>query len=77
MKRIGLLSDTHGEIPDSVFSFFENCHEIWHAVISEIRILPAGWLRPLRAVYGISTDRKSGCSILKISDSYVKKWMYG
>ncbi len=54
MKRIGLLSDTHGEIPDSVFSFFENCHEIWHAGdIGDADT--AGRLaafRPLRAVYG-------------------------
>lgn len=31
MKRIGILSDTHGYIPKQVFSFFEECDELWHA----------------------------------------------
>ncbi len=31
MKRIGLLSDTHGYLDDSVFQYFAECDEIWHA----------------------------------------------
>lgn len=31
MKRIGLLSDTHGFLHPRVFTFFENVDEIWHA----------------------------------------------
>lgn len=31
MKRIGILSDTHGTIPPQVFSFFKDCDELWHA----------------------------------------------
>ncbi len=31
MKRIGLLSDTHGYLDDSVFQYFADCDEIWHA----------------------------------------------
>ena len=31
MKRIGLLSDTHGYIHPRLFTFFENVDEIWHA----------------------------------------------
>jgi predicted phosphodiesterase len=31
MKRIGLISDTHGYLDDAVFKHFENCDEIWHA----------------------------------------------
>lgn len=31
MTRIGLLSDTHGYLDDSIFKHFEQCHEIWHA----------------------------------------------
>jgi hypothetical protein len=31
MKRIGLMSDTHGFIPEGVYRFFEKCDEIWHA----------------------------------------------
>lgn len=30
MKRIGLLSDTHGSFPDQTFTFFKDCDEIWH-----------------------------------------------
>lgn len=31
MTRIGLLSDTHGFLDEQIFSYFENCNEIWHA----------------------------------------------
>jgi hypothetical protein len=54
VKRIGLLSDTHGDIPPGVFTFFKDCHEIWHAgdigtpgVIETLRTIC-----PVRGVYG-------------------------
>lgn len=54
MKRIGLLSDTHGELHPRVFEHFKNCDEIWHAgdigspeVISILRSIA-----PLKAVHG-------------------------
>lgn len=31
MKRIGLLSDTHGFLDEAVFKHFGNCDEVWHA----------------------------------------------
>lgn len=31
MTRIGLLSDTHGFLDETVFEHFGNCDEIWHA----------------------------------------------
>lgn len=31
MKRIGLISDTHGYLDEAVFRHFEKCDEIWHA----------------------------------------------
>lgn len=31
MIKVGILSDTHGFIPDALFTFFEQCDEIWHA----------------------------------------------
>lgn len=31
MKRIGLLSDTHGYIDDRILAYLEECDEIWHA----------------------------------------------
>lgn len=30
MIRIGLISDTHGYLDDSVFEHFAGCREIWH-----------------------------------------------
>ncbi|MBO9592133.1 MAG: metallophosphoesterase family protein [Niabella sp.] len=31
MKRIGLLSDTHGFLDEAVFHYFKDCDAIWHA----------------------------------------------
>ncbi len=31
MKKIGVLSDTHCFIPEQVYTFFEDCDELWHA----------------------------------------------
>lgn len=31
MTRIGLISDTHGFLDETVFDHFKNCDEIWHA----------------------------------------------
>ena len=31
MTRIGLLSDTHNFLDESIFRHFESCNEIWHA----------------------------------------------
>lgn len=53
MKRIGVLSDTHGYLAPQVFSFFEQCDELWHAgdcgsdVVDRLQ-----QFRPLRAVFG-------------------------
>ncbi|MCJ0743790.1 metallophosphoesterase family protein [Pedobacter montanisoli] len=53
MKKIGLLSDTHGFLDDAVFRHFEDCDEIWHAGdfgpdVAE----PLAAFKPLRGVYG-------------------------
>ena len=31
MKKIGLLSDTHGHLDEKIMKFFKDCDEIWHA----------------------------------------------
>lgn len=31
MKRIGLISDTHGFLDEAVFDHFSQCDEVWHA----------------------------------------------
>jgi len=54
MKRIGLLSDTHGFLDPKIYTYFADVDEIWHAgdvgvidVIDELRKF-----KPLRGVYG-------------------------
>lgn len=54
MKKIGVLSDTHGFFDSKLEKFFVECDEIWHAgdignldVVDKIRKV-----KPLRAVYG-------------------------
>ena len=54
MKRIGLLSDTHGFVDPKIYKHFKDVDEIWHAgdvgtldVIDELRAF-----KPLRGVYG-------------------------
>ena len=54
MKRIGILSDTHGTFDERLREFFRDVDEIWHAgdigSIDIVERLQA--FRPLRAVYG-------------------------
>lgn len=54
MKRIGLMSDTHGFIDPKIYHYFKDVDEIWHAgdvgdmsVIDELRKF-----KPLIGVYG-------------------------
>ncbi|QES90348.1 metallophosphoesterase family protein [Rhizosphaericola mali] len=54
MTKIGLLSDTHGYLPEQVFEHFKDCDEIWHAgdfggnnVAEKLAAF-----KPLRGVYG-------------------------
>ena len=54
MKRIGLLSDTHSFLDESIFTYFKECDEIWHAgdigSMEVVERLEA--FKPLKAVYG-------------------------
>lgn len=54
MKRIGLLSDTHGYWDDRYLKYFECCDEIWHAGdIGSMEVVERlQGFRKLRAVYG-------------------------
>ncbi len=54
MKRIGLLSDTHGYLDEGVKKHFAACDEIWHAGdIGSVAVSDtlAAW-KTYRAVYG-------------------------
>jgi putative phosphoesterase len=54
VTRIGLISDTHGYLAESVFKHFAKCDEIWHAgdfgtiaIADELKKL-----KPVKGVYG-------------------------
>jgi putative phosphoesterase len=58
MKKIGLLSDTHGFLDPKIFKHFKDVDEIWHAgdigsfeIVDELRKF-----KPFRAVYGNIDD---------------------
>lgn len=60
MKKIGLLSDTHGYVDEKIFHYFETVDEIWHAgdvgtteVIDSLKAF-----KPLVGVYGNIDDQK-------------------
>jgi len=54
MKKIGLLSDTHGFLDKKIFKYFEEVDEIWHAGdIGTMEVVEAlESFKPFRAVYG-------------------------
>lgn len=80
MIRIGLMSDTHGFLDESVFRHFDSCDEIWHAGdfgnVELAERLSA--FKPLRGVYG-NIDGKDIRTIypehLKFQCEEVKVWM--
>lgn len=54
MKRIGLMSDTHGFLDEKVFKYFAECDEVWHAgdigTVELAEKMEA--FKPFQAVYG-------------------------
>jgi len=54
MKRIGLLSDTHGYLDDRILNFLGECDEIWHAgdIGNTDTAQKLSSLKPFRAVAG-------------------------
>lgn len=54
MKKIGLLSDTHSYLDKSVFDYFKDVDEIWHAGdIGSMEVLEQlEAFKPTKAVYG-------------------------
>lgn len=62
MKRIGLISDTHGFLDDSVFKHFKDCDEIWHAGDFGPDVAkPLADFKSLKGVYG-NIDDKTICA---------------
>lgn len=54
MKKIGLLSDTHGFLDPKVFKYFEHCDEVWHAgdIGSPELLTQLEKFKPTKAVLG-------------------------
>ncbi len=54
MKKIGLLSDTHGYLDPKIFNYFADVDEIWHAGdIGDTQVTDQlKSFKPLRGVYG-------------------------
>jgi putative phosphoesterase len=54
LKRIGVISDTHGHLDSRIAKYFSECDEIWHAGdIGDLAVTDAlREMAPLRAVYG-------------------------
>jgi len=78
MKKIGLISDTHGYLDPKVFDYFKEVDEIWHAGdIGTLVILDQlKQFKPTRAVFGnidgadIRTETKE-FEIFKIEEKKV------
>jgi putative phosphoesterase len=79
MKKIGLISDTHGYLDDAVFKHFGACDEIWHAgdfgpdVADKLAAF-----KPLKGVYGNIDDKVIRAQFpehLRFSCEEVDVWM--
>ncbi len=59
MRRIGLLSDTHGTLSSRIFNFFDPVDEIWHAgdIGNAETADRLSAFKPFRAVYGNIDDQ--------------------
>lgn len=60
MKKILLLSDTHGYLDEAILKYVKQTDEVWHAGdIGNVEVTDAiKKLKPLRAVYGNIDDAK-------------------
>lgn len=58
MKRIGLISDTHGHLEERVFELFQEVDEIWHAgdIGSLLLLDRLRAFKPTRAIFGNIDD---------------------
>lgn len=60
ISKIGLMSDTHSYLDQTLFEHFKDCDEIWHAgdvgdpaLIDQLEVF-----KPVRGVYGNIDDRR-------------------
>lgn len=69
MALIGILSDTHGFVPENSEEFFAGCEEIWHAgdIGAESVLAKLTKIAPLRAVYGNIDDQMMRKTVREIN----------
>jgi predicted phosphodiesterase len=61
MRKILLLSDTHGHIDEGILKYVEQADEVWHAgdIGDSKRNRSNKKLKPLKAVFGNIDDAKT------------------
>jgi putative phosphoesterase len=54
MRKIGLMSDTHGSIDPKIFEYFKDVDEVWHAGdVGDVKVIQdLEKFKPVRGVYG-------------------------
>ena len=54
MRRIGLMSDTHGDIDPKIYTYFKDVDEIWHAGdVGDLKVITdLEKFKPTKGVYG-------------------------
>lgn len=80
MKKILLISDTHGFLDDKIIAHCKNSDEIWHAgdIGNYSLVKSLKKIKPLRAVYGNIDDqsiRNEFTIDCKFSVEQIKVWM--
>lgn len=80
MRRIGLLSDTHGYLDERILQKLEECDEIWHAGdFGGLAVADAlSAIKPLKGVYGNIDDgqlRRVYPEHLRFDCEGMKVWM--
>jgi putative phosphoesterase len=79
VKKIGLLSDTHGFLDDAVFKHFGDCDEIWHAGDFGAGVADKlAAFKPLKGVYGNIDDKEIRSEFpehLRFNCEQVDVWM--
>lgn len=72
MKKIGLISDTHGYLDEKILEHLSICDEIWHAGdVGTVAVIDRlSLLKPLRAVYG-NIDGKDVRAVCKKNERFV------
>lgn len=75
MKKILLLSDTHGHIDKSILKYVRNTDEVWHAGdIGDLSVTDTiEKIKPLRAVYGNIDGQDARLSYPEFQQFYCEK----